>query len=118
MAAAYEVADSYESALTMQLIDGLRTLDETTIHGISNSNRLSERVPTVSLTHQRLLPATIAQALGKQGICVWSGHNYAYEPVRHVGLNEDTGVVRIGLAHYNTAAEVERTLGVLESVIG
>lgn len=116
--AAFEAADSYESALTMQLIDGLRALDGTTIHGITNSNRLSERVPTIALTHERLLPATIAEALGKQGICVWSGHNYAVEPVRHLGLDEDTGVVRIGLAHYNTAAEVERTLGVLESVIG
>ena len=116
--AAFEAADSYESALTMQLIDGLRALDGTTIHGITSSNRLNERVPTIALTHERLLPATIAQALGEQGICVWSGHNYAVEPVRHLGLDEDTGVVRIGLAHYNTAAEVERTLGVLESVIG
>ncbi len=44
--------------------------------------------------------------------------NYAYEPVRHLGLGADTGVMRIGLAHYNTAAEVEQTLAALESVIG
>jgi len=118
IAAAYEATDSYESRLTMQLIDGLRTLDGTTIHGITNSNRLSERVPTIALTHARLQPANIAETLGKQGICVWSGHNYAYEPVRHLGLDADSGVVRIGLAHYNTAAEVERTLAALESVIG
>jgi cysteine desulfurase family protein (TIGR01976 family) len=118
IAAAYEAADHYERGLTVQLIDGLRALDGTTIHGISNSNRMSERVPTISLTHERLQPAVMAEALGKQGICVWSGHNYAYEPVRHLGLDEDSGVLRIGLAHYNTAAEVERALGVLESVIG
>ena len=71
-----------------------------------------------ALSHERLLPATIAETLGKQGICVWSGHNYAYEPVRHLGLDEDIGVVRIGLAHYNTAAEVERALGALQRVTG
>ena len=118
LVAAYEATDSYETSLTMQLIDGLRALDKTTIHGIINSNRLSERVPTLALTHERLGPETIARALGEQGICVWSGHNYAYEPVRHLGLDEEAGVLRIGLAHYNTAAEVEQALGVLEGVIG
>jgi cysteine desulfurase family protein (TIGR01976 family) len=118
IAAAFEAAESYEGRLTMQLIDGLRGLNKTTIHGITNSNRLSERVPTIALTHERLAPETIAKALGEQGICVWSGHNYAYEPVRHLGLDEESGVVRIGLAHYNTAAEVDHALGVLESVMG
>ena len=118
IAAAFEAAESYEGSLTTQLIDGLRGLNKTTIHGITNSNRLSERVPTIALTHERLAPETIAKALGEQGICVWSGHNYAYEPVRHLGLDEESGVVRIGLAHYNTAAEVDHTLGVLEGVMG
>lgn len=118
IAAAYEAADSYESGLSMQLIAGLHGLHDTTIHGITNPNRLSERVPTIALTHERLRPETIAKALGEQGICVWSGHNYAYEPVRHLGLDEETGVLRIGLAHYNTAGEVEQVLGVLEKVIG
>ena len=118
IAAAYEAAESYEDSLTAQLIDGLSGLDKTTIHGITNSNRLSERVPTIALTHERLEPETIARALGEQGICVWSGHNYAYEPVRHLGLDEETGVVRIGLAHYNTAAEVDHALGVLKGVVG
>jgi selenocysteine lyase/cysteine desulfurase len=78
---------------------------------------MAERVPTVSLTHGRLDPQAIAKGLGSRGICVWSGHNYAYEPVRHLGLDERTGVVRVGLAHYNTADEVERTLQAFEAVL-
>ncbi len=115
---AYTATEDYERRLTRILIDGIRNLGGTTIHGISNSNRLDERVPTVSFTHESVQPATISESLGRQGICVWSGHNYAYEPVRHLGLDESTGVVRIGLAHYNTTAEVERTLGAMESAIG
>ena len=116
IAAAFKAADQYEGQLTQQFIDGLNTLGETTIHGITNSNRLSERVPTISFTHSRLQPAVIAEALGEKGICAWSGHNYAYEPVRHLGLDEHTGVVRIGFAHYNTVAEVDRTLNVLNGI--
>ncbi len=81
-----------------------------------------ERAMSLSVALHSLLGmcafAGLCRVLGvSRWIAVWSGHNYAYEPVRHLGLNEDTGVVRIGLAHYNTAAEVERTLGVLGSVI-
>ncbi len=117
IAAAYEATEYYEGHLTVQLIDGLKAMKDINIHGITNSNRLNERVPTVSITHQRLQPAAIAEALGKQGVCIWSGHNYAYEPVRHLELDENTGVVRIGLAHYNTAVEVERALDILKSAL-
>ncbi len=116
LAAAFDAADQYEGQLTQQFIDGLSALGETTIHGITNSNRLSERVPTISFTHSRLQPAAIAEALGEQGICVWSGHNYAYEPVRHLGLDVHSGVVRVGFAHYNTRDEVDRTLKVLNGI--
>ena len=44
------------------------------------------------------------------GMFVWHGHNYAYEPARALNLPIDEGVVRVGLAHYNTESEVERTL--------
>jgi cysteine desulfurase family protein (TIGR01976 family) len=117
IAAAFEAMDAYETGVAVKLIEGLQALNGTTIHGITNSNRMAERVPTVSLTHGRLDPQAIAKGLGSRGICVWSGHNYAYEPVRHLGLDERTGVVRVGLAHYNTADEVERTLQAFEAVL-
>jgi selenocysteine lyase/cysteine desulfurase len=41
----------------------------------------------------------------------------AYEVVRQLGIDEDQGVVRIGLAHYNTQAEVDQTLAALERVL-
>ena len=37
--------------------------------------------------------------------------------VRHLGIDETTGVVRIGLAHYNTEEEVDRTLVALERAL-
>ena len=59
----------------------------------------------------------VAERLARAGICVWSGHNYAYEVVRHLGIDETTGVVRIGLAHYNTEEEVDETLTALEGAV-
>jgi selenocysteine lyase/cysteine desulfurase len=106
----FAASTQYERELSGRLIDGLRSLPGVTIHGIVNSNRFSERVPTVSFTHQSRHPEHVAKALADDGICVWSGHNYAYEVVRHLNLDEAAGVVRIGMAHYNTLDEVDRTL--------
>ncbi len=107
---AYDGFCDYENSLTRVLIDGLMNISGVTIHGITNSNRISERVPTVSFTHDRIAPETIASSMASVGVFVWHGHNYAYEPVRHLGIVEQTGVVRVGIAHYNTPSEIERTL--------
>ena len=115
--AGYRAATDHEARLVTRLIDGVRAIPGTTIHGITNPNRVGERVPTVSMTHERVSPALVAERLARDGICVWSGHNYALEVVRHLGIDEATGVVRIGLAHYNTEEEVDATLGALEAAL-
>ena len=114
---AYEAATDYEARLVTRLIDGIKAIPGVAIHGITNPDRVGERVPTVSMTHNRVLPSQVAERLARDEICVWSGHNYAFEVVRHLGIDEETGVVRIGLAHYNTEEEVDMTLAALEAAL-
>lgn len=115
--AAYRAAADHEARLVTRLIDGIKSIPGATIHGITNPNRVGERVPTVSMTHDRVSPPQVAERLARDGICIWSGHNYALEVVRHLGIDEDTGVVRIGLAHYNTEEEVDKALDALEAAL-
>jgi cysteine desulfurase family protein (TIGR01976 family) len=117
IAGAYATAAAYEMPLAQDLIDGLREIPQLRVQGIANSNRLHERVPTVSITHPGHSNKALAKSLGAQGINVWSGHNYALEVARHLGLDEQEGVLRIGLAHYNTAAEVARIVGALKGLM-
>jgi cysteine desulfurase family protein (TIGR01976 family) len=117
LAGAYSAATAYEMPLAQQLIDGLRRIPQLQVQGITNSNRLHERVPTVSVTHPLHGSTSLSRALGEQGINVWSGHNYALEVVRHLGLDEGEGVFRIGLAHYNTATEVEQIVSALNALL-
>jgi cysteine desulfurase family protein (TIGR01976 family) len=116
--AAYQAATAYEMPLAQQLIDGLRQIPGLTVWGITDPAWFHQRVPTVSFTHPRHRNAALARALAAQGINVWSGHNYALELARSLGLDEKDGVLRIGLAHYNTAAEVERVVGALKAQLG
>lgn len=108
--AAFSAARDYESGLALELIAGLGELGGFSIQGITNPNRIGERVPTVSVLHDRVSPVDLARGLGEAGVYVWSGHNYAYEAVRQLGIDENTGVLRIGLAHYNRSDEVGRIL--------
>jgi cysteine desulfurase family protein (TIGR01976 family) len=115
--AAYGAASAYEMSIAQRLIDGLTNIEGVQLQGISDARLPSQRVPTVSFTHPRRRNSVLARELAAQGTNVWSGHNYAYELVRHLGLDEQDGVLRIGLAHYNTVDEVDRILGSLEVLL-
>ncbi|MEP1612486.1 MAG: cysteine desulfurase-like protein [Roseobacter sp.] len=117
IATAFQMSRDYEEPLTNLLIDGLKHISGVTIYGITNPNRITQRVPTVSIRHASIPPTDIAQALAKANIFVWHGHNYAYEPARSLGLPLDEGVVRIGLSHYNTKEEVEAIITGIERTI-
>lgn len=116
IAASYQMSREYEEPLTNMMIDGLKQIPGVKIYGITNPNRITQRVPTVSIRHATMPPTDIAQALAKAGIFVWHGHNYAYEPARSLGLPLDEGVVRIGLSHYNTKEEIETIIESVEKV--
>lgn len=114
---AFEVSIAYENPLAQRLIDGLSDIPGLTIHGITDPKRLGDRVPTVSFTVDGIVPETIVRQMNAENIFLWSGHNYAWEIVHQLGIPAEQGVVRIGIAHYNTAAEIDETLESVHRVI-
>jgi selenocysteine lyase/cysteine desulfurase len=103
----------YERELATRLIDGLEALDGIQIHGITDRAAFASRVPTVSVSIDGVHPRAAAEALGRQGIYVWDGDFYATGLIERLGKAEAGGVLRLGLVHYNTASEVDRTLEAL-----
>jgi len=61
-------------------------------------------------------PPDIAAALAAENVFVWSGNNFALEVVRALGVDETEGVVRIGMAHYNTPEEIDFVLACLTRI--
>jgi selenocysteine lyase/cysteine desulfurase len=70
----------------------------------------SNRCPTISFRVGRQHPARTAELLGEEGVCVFSGDNYAYEYFQAMGLRDGGGAVRASVYHYNTADDVARLL--------
>jgi cysteine desulfurase family protein (TIGR01976 family) len=106
---AFAAIAEYERDLCGRLLQGLAKLSSIQVLGISDTGRLNERVPTVSFIHSSLTPRAVAEHLDRRGIFAWHGNFYALGLSETLGL-EPEGMVRIGLLHYNTAAEVDRLL--------
>jgi cysteine desulfurase family protein (TIGR01976 family) len=98
---------SYERELVTHLIEVLTQIDGVQVFGITDETRYDERVPTVIFTVEGKTSREVAEYLGEKAIYVWSGHYYALEVMDSLNHAED-GMVRVGLAHYNTHAEIER----------
>jgi cysteine desulfurase family protein (TIGR01976 family) len=107
---------AYERELVTRLIDGLEAIDGIAIHGITDRAAFASRVPTVSVSIDGVTPRAAAEALGRDGIYVWDGDFYATGLIERLGKAEAGGVLRLGLVHYNTASEVDRTLAELASL--
>jgi len=116
IARAYQAASAWERDLAARLIDGLQRIGGIEIYGIVEPARYAWRVPTVSFRHGRVRPDDVARALGAANVFAWSGNNYALEVVRQLGIPEEEGVVRIGIAHYNTPAEIDRALDAIAAL--
>jgi len=110
IAAAYAAAIAHENPLAQRLIDGIIGIDGVKIRGISDGKRLAERVPTVSFTVEGVTPASLVELMNAEGIFCWAGHNYAWGVVHQLGIDPASGVVRIGIANYNTREEIDATI--------
>ena len=61
-------------------------------------------------------PRELATKLGERGIFTWDGNYYAINLTERLGVEQSGGMLRIGLAHYNTKEEVERLLEELKRI--
>jgi cysteine desulfurase family protein (TIGR01976 family) len=107
----------YEMGLYHRLADGLEEeVPGLRLYGITKHTEFDHRTPTAALTIEGHAPRAISEALGRQAIATWDGDFYASGLIERLGLAESGGVVRIGLTHYNTTAEVDRVVGALARI--
>ena len=116
LAESYRKIRRHEESLCRRLLSGLAAFPKLRIWGITDPDRMDERVPTISITHNSKTPQDLAQALGERGLFCWAGNHYALPFTLAMGL-EPGGTLRIGLLHYNTQEEVDRLLAVLAELV-
>ncbi|NOZ49586.1 MAG: cysteine desulfurase-like protein [Chloroflexi bacterium] len=110
---AMAVIVAYEQALFARLLSGLREIPGARVYGISDPARMVERTPTAAVRIAGTSPDELSQRLAAHGIATYAGHFYAVSVIERLGLSDKGGVLRIGISHYNTAAEVDQLLAIL-----
>jgi selenocysteine lyase/cysteine desulfurase len=116
LCATFEAIQQYESELARQLIQGLKEIPGIRVFGITDPNRFHERVPTVVFAVYGMSSREVASQLAGQGIFSWHGDYYAVDICRALGQAEH-GMVRLGILHTTTSAEIDRTLETLRSLV-
>jgi selenocysteine lyase/cysteine desulfurase len=107
---------AYERGLIEKLIKGLLEVPGLTFYGITDPQRFGQRTPTVSIRIAGHTPRELAEFLGERGIFTWDGNYYALNLTERLGVEQDGGMLRIGLVHYNTAEEVDTLLAALGEI--
>lgn len=103
----FEAIRLYEESLSLEM---LRVLNDcgAVVYGVTEKERMSQRVPTLCFNMPNLLPARVTEEFAKQNIGVRDGHMYTPRLMKRLGLPVESGVVRASLVHYNTVEEVRR----------
>ncbi len=108
---AYAAIQAHEDGLLAVLEPALRELPGVTVY--SND---AHRTPTLLFTVAGRDPQEIRAGLAQRAINAPAGHFYAIECSRHLGLG-DTGGVRVGLAPYTDAEDIDRLLRALRELL-
>ena len=111
--AAMDRIRAHERALAARLIEGLQQIPGIKLYGITRPVELERRVPTVSLTWPPHRPEGLARWLASHQVFTTNGDHYATELMAKLALVDAGGTLRIGIAHYNTASEVDLVLELL-----
>jgi cysteine desulfurase family protein (TIGR01976 family) len=100
-----------ENTTVRQVISRLEALP-----GVRMVGAPTLRTGTVCFTVDSVAPADVAARLGEQDICVWSGHAYAWELTRALGIRDSGGGIRVSLSPYTAESDLQRLVTAMTSI--
>jgi cysteine desulfurase family protein (TIGR01976 family) len=112
----YEQIATHEARIGAILVDFLRSKKNIRIIGEPNSDSMV-RVPTFSFIAEKSRSDEVVSQVDGHRIGIRYGDFYARRLIESLGLAPKNGVIRVSMVHYNTRAEVERLVKVLDGII-
>jgi selenocysteine lyase/cysteine desulfurase len=107
--------DAYEEPMATKLRAELRKVEGLTLYGPPEGYN---RTSTVSFTIKGKNSHEIAEFMAERGLFVWDGDFYAIEITNNVlKLAEQGGLLRIGLAPYNTMDDIDRVIQAVKDFV-
>ena len=115
--AAWRPVAAHENELKVRFLEGAGSVPGLQVLGVTDTSRPDARTPTFAVAKAGLSSWALAEALCEQGVWCTAGNHYAgFWHAQAVGLaDNDNGMARVGLLHYNTVDEVDRVLRALDA---
>ena len=89
----------------------------TAIPGVRMVGSPTRRTGTITFTVDSLTQGEVCARLGERDICVWGGHAYAWELARALGIRDTGGAIRVSLAPYTAASDLDRLVEALTAIV-
>src|SRR3546814_2761641 len=96
-----------EKALAAPLLEWLRQRNDLRVLGPTDP---AERAPTVAVHTKNKPAAEVLEGLTARGIAAGAGHFYAYRLVEALGVDPESGVLRLSFVHYTAPEEIDKLL--------
>jgi cysteine desulfurase family protein (TIGR01976 family) len=90
----------------------------TGIPGVRMVGAPTRRTGTICFTVDAIAPDEVAARLGELDISVWSGHAYAWELTRVLGIRDTGGAVRVSLSPYTAGSDLDRLVAAMTAIAG
>lgn len=110
--ASFAAMEAHEDGLRVRAEQGLAAIDGVHVH-----SRALHRTPTLLFTVDGVEPAAVHRHLAGRRVNAPASHFYAWECSHRLGLSH-AGGVRVGMAPYTTADEVDRLLEGVREIAG
>lgn len=111
---AYRQFEAYENMLADRLRQGLSSLQGITLYQAPTS---VPKTPTVAFTIKHIPPKKVCEKMAELAIHIESGDFYAMTVVKRLGLTNSGGLIRAGIAPYNTVEEIDRLIEGIERLV-
>jgi len=114
--AAWRAVVAHENELKVRFLEGAALIKGLRLLGVTDPKRAQLRTATFAVAKEGHSAQGLAETLSAKGIWCTGGNHYASFWSAFSGelTSNEEGMCRLGFLHYNTLAEVERVLQVLE----
>jgi cysteine desulfurase family protein (TIGR01976 family) len=116
MQTAFDTFARHEDTLAETLLSYLRGKSNVRIIGRERITN-GDRMPTISFVVPGRQSEAIVRHVDQSGIGIRFGDFYARRLIESLGLQANGGVVRVSMAHYNTAEEIQRLINSFDAAI-
>ncbi len=110
----HDMFQAYEKGLLVNLLGWLGARDDLKIIGTADPEL---RAPTVSILPLHKSNVAVHQALTDHKIMAGIGHFYGVRPLSGMGVDLETGVIRLSFVHYTTSQEIDQLIEGLDHAL-